>query len=185
MFGIVGADVPKTEWKVLELPDKNVKVDHCSCDNTGAFSLVISDKGVAYFGGNNKKGEAGEPGIVKFSINFGFTHLISLSSPSPSPPPPSPSPSPSLSLPLPLPPPPLPLPLPLPPPLASRQQQVKPMKLKRMARLKDQHIVSGACGAHTTCLVSKDGKVFMFGYLEDDILDKTTGMHTALGGAGF
>lgn len=62
MFGIVGTDVPKTEWKVLELPDKNVKVDHCSCDNTGAFSLVISDKGVAYFGGINKKGEAGEPG---------------------------------------------------------------------------------------------------------------------------
>ena len=50
----------KGEWKTLELPDKNVKVEHCSCDNTGSFSLIITDKGVAYFGGLNKKGEAGE-----------------------------------------------------------------------------------------------------------------------------
>ncbi len=62
MFGLTGKDVPKGEWKALELPDKNVKVEHCSCDNIGTFSLVISDKGVAYFGGINKKGEAGEPG---------------------------------------------------------------------------------------------------------------------------
>ena len=62
VFGISGKDVPKGEWKAVELPDKNVKVEHCSCDNNGLFSLIISDKGVAYFGGLNRKGEAGEPG---------------------------------------------------------------------------------------------------------------------------
>ncbi len=61
-FGISGKDVPKGEWEGLELPDKNVKVEHCSCDNTGTFSLVLTDKGVAYFGGINRKGESGEPG---------------------------------------------------------------------------------------------------------------------------
>ena len=52
---------------------------------------------------------------------------------------------------------------------------VKPTKLKRIAKLKDQHIVTGACGAHTTCLISRDGKVFMFGYQDEDVLDKNTG----------
>lgn len=53
---------------------------------------------------------------------------------------------------------------------------MKPAKLKRMVKLKDQHIVNGACGAHATCLISKDGKVFMFGNLDDELLDKSTGM---------
>lgn len=67
MFGITGKDVPRSEWKALELPDKNVKVEYCSSDSTGAFSVIISDKGVAYFGGMNKKGEAGEPGMELFN----------------------------------------------------------------------------------------------------------------------
>ncbi len=62
MFGITGKDIPKGEWKSLELPDKNVSVEYCSCDNAGSFSVVVSDKGVVYFGGVNRKGEAGEPG---------------------------------------------------------------------------------------------------------------------------
>ncbi len=62
MWGIQGKEVPRGEWKVVELPDKNVKVKHCSSDNAGSCSLVISDKGVAYFGGVNKKGESGEAG---------------------------------------------------------------------------------------------------------------------------
>lgn len=62
VFGISSKDIPRGEWKVLELPDKNVKVEDCSCDNAGTFSLVVSDKGTVYFGGMNKKGEAGEAG---------------------------------------------------------------------------------------------------------------------------
>lgn len=69
VFGVVGKDVPKGEWKMVELPDKNVKVEHCSCDNTGTFSLVVTDKGVVYFGGLNKKGEAAEPGTYVHTHN--------------------------------------------------------------------------------------------------------------------
>ena len=47
--------------------------------------------------------------------------------------------------------------------------------MKRIAKLKDQQIVSGACGTHTMSLISKDGKVFMFGNIEKDIIDKSTG----------
>ena len=39
-----------------------VQVEHCACDNAGTFCLVVSDKGAVYFGGVNKKGEAGEAG---------------------------------------------------------------------------------------------------------------------------
>lgn len=63
VFGVTSKDVPRGEWRVLELPDKNVKVEHCACDSTGSFSLVVSDKGTVYFGGHNKKGEAGEAGM--------------------------------------------------------------------------------------------------------------------------
>ena len=64
VFGLLGKETPKGEWKTVELPDKNVKVEQCSCDNAGTFSLVVTDKGVVYFGGLNKKGEAAEPGTV-------------------------------------------------------------------------------------------------------------------------
>ena len=56
---------------------------------------------------------------------------------------------------------------------APRQQ--KPVKLKRMARVKDQHIVSGACGSHKTYLVADDGKVFMFGSFDGDLAARPTG----------
>ena len=55
------------------------------------------------------------------------------------------------------------------------RQQPKPTKLKRIAKLKEQEIVSSACGAHATAIVSRDGKLFMFGSLEDDITEKSTG----------
>ena len=61
MFGISGKDVPRGEWKVVELPDQKAHVQFCVSDNTGSFSLVVSDKGTIYFSGVNKKGEAGEP----------------------------------------------------------------------------------------------------------------------------
>ena len=60
MFGLTGDDVPKGDWNPVELPDKGVKVEHSSCDSTGSCCLVVSDKGVVYFGGTNKKGESGE-----------------------------------------------------------------------------------------------------------------------------
>ena len=75
MFGLTGDDVPKGEWNPVELPDKGVKVEHSSCDNTGSFCLVVSDKGVVYFSGTNKQGESGEGAF---------------SSPPPPPPPPPP-----------------------------------------------------------------------------------------------
>ena len=55
---------------MVELPDKNVKVEHCSCDNAGTFSLVVTDKGVVYFGGLNKKGEAAEPGPCMYMYMY-------------------------------------------------------------------------------------------------------------------
>ena len=52
-----------------------------------------------------------------------------------------------------------------------------PAKLKRMAKVKD-HIITGACGGHAICLISKEGKVFMFGELDENLTDKSSGMYT-------
>ena len=49
------------------------------------------------------------------------------------------------------------------------------MKLKRIAKLKDQEIAKCACGPHSSAVISKDGKLFMFGSLEEDLVDKSTG----------
>ena len=49
------------------------------------------------------------------------------------------------------------------------------MKLKRVTKLKEHEVVSSACGAHATAMVTKDGKLFMFGSLEDELTDKSTG----------
>jgi len=124
VFGVTSKDVPKGEWRALDLPDKNVKVEYCACDSSGCFSLVVSDKGMVYFGGLNKKGEAGE---------------------------------------------------------AVGRGPMKPLKLKRVAKLKEQEIVSVACGAHTTAMISKDGKLFMFGSLEDDLVDSSSVVTSMLG----
>ena len=53
-----------------------VQVEHCACDNAGTFCLVVSDKGAVYFGGVNKKGEAGEAGKI---LAYHFTELVFLS----------------------------------------------------------------------------------------------------------
>ena len=62
VFSIAGKDVPKGEWKQVELPDQKNRVKFVTCDKTGSFSVIVDDKGASYFAGNNKKGENGEPG---------------------------------------------------------------------------------------------------------------------------
>lgn len=59
-MGITGKDTPKGQWTEVELPDPKAKISQVACDNTGSFCLVVSDKGVVYFAGVNKKGESGE-----------------------------------------------------------------------------------------------------------------------------
>ena len=59
--------------------------------------------------------------------------------------------------------------------IASGGRQPKPVKLKKMNKIKDHEIVSCACGPHTSALISRDGKLFMFGLPEDDLVDKSTG----------
>lgn len=61
------------------------------------------------------------------------------------------------------------------PPAVGGRQQPKPMKLKRILKLKEQEVMSSACGAHATAMVSKDGKLFMFGSLEEELTDKSSG----------
>ena len=56
--------------------------------------------------------------------------------------------------------------------------QPKPVKLKRVAKLNKQEVCWCACGGHATAMVSRDGKLFMFGSLEDDLVDKATGIYT-------
>ena len=63
--------------------------------------------------------------------------------------------------------------------MAARAQP-KPMKLKRISKLKDYHIIKTACGTHTSAMISKDGKLFMFGNLDEDLTDKTSGVVTGL-----
>ena len=41
--------------------------------------------------------------------------------------------------------------------------------------MKDHQAITTACGAHGTALISNEGKLFMFGNLEDDVTDKSTG----------
>ena len=52
------------------------------------------------------------------------------------------------------------------------------MKLKKIAKLKDQEIARCACGPQSSAVISKDGKLFMFGSLEEDLVDKNTGTCT-------
>ena len=54
------------------------------------------------------------------------------------------------------------------------------MKLKRINKLKDHHIVKTACGTHASAMVSKDGKLFMFGSLDEDLIEKSSGVVTGL-----
>ncbi|XP_011407139.1 PREDICTED: E3 ubiquitin-protein ligase MYCBP2-like, partial [Amphimedon queenslandica] len=125
VVGVTGKDTPKGQWTEVELPDAKMKIESIAVDNTGSFCVLVTDKGVVYFGGVNRKGEAGENAPVG-------------------------------------------------------RQQPKPVKLKKFSKLKDQEITSCACGPHTTAFIGKDGKLFMFGALEDDLVDKTTGVVTSM-----
>ena len=51
-------------------------MEHCACDNAGTFCLVVSDKGTVYFGGVNKKGEAGEAGDLWRQIERSMVPLV-------------------------------------------------------------------------------------------------------------
>lgn len=51
------------------------------------------------------------------------------------------------------------------------------MKLKKVGKLKDHVVISCAASQHCTALVSEEGKLFMFGNVEEDVVDKTTGLH--------
>ena len=56
-------------------------------------------------------------------------------------------------------------------------RQQKPVKLKRIAKLKDQEVAFSACGAHSSALVTRDGKLYLFGSSDEDITDKGGGVH--------
>ena len=58
---------------------------------------------------------------------------------------------------------------------AGGRGQPKPAKLKRMSKLSKQEVSGCACGGHATAMVSRDGKLYMFGSLEDDLVDKSSG----------
>ena len=58
---------------------------------------------------------------------------------------------------------------------AGGRGQPKPAKLKRVAKLSKQEVCGCACGGHATAMVTRDGKLYMFGSLEDDLVDKTSG----------
>jgi len=58
--------------------------------------------------------------------------------------------------------------------VAGRQQN-KPVKPKRIQKVKDQKIVTSACSTHASALVTSEGKLFMFGNLDEDLTDKSTG----------
>ena len=47
--------------------------------------------------------------------------------------------------------------------------------MKRITKLKEHEIVTAACGPHVSAMIGKDGKLFMFGSTEEDLVDKSTG----------
>ena len=58
---------------------------------------------------------------------------------------------------------------------AGGRGQPKPAKLKRVAKMSKQEVCWCACGGHATAMLTRDGKLHMFGSLEDDLVDKSTG----------
>ena len=60
-------------------------------------------------------------------------------------------------------------------PAVGGRGQPKPAKLKRMAKLSKQEVCACACGGHATAMVTRDGKLYMFGSLEEDLVDKASG----------
>ena len=55
------------------------------------------------------------------------------------------------------------------------RQPPKPMKFKKITKLKDKEVTGCACGTHLSAIVDKEGKMYLFGQLEEDLVDKQTG----------
>ena len=61
------------------------------------------------------------------------------------------------------------------------RQSPKPMKLKKITKMKDKEVASCACGTHVSALVDKEGKMYMFGQIEEELIDKQTGKRCGCG----
>lgn len=61
--------------------------------------------------------------------------------------------------------------------VAGGRGQPKPVKLKRVAKLSKQEVCGCACGGHATAMITRDGKLYMFGSLEEDVVDKSSGKY--------
>lgn len=59
-MGLTDKESSKDVWKKVDFPEKKAKVKFLACDNSGSFTIAVTNKGGAYFGGTNKKGEAAE-----------------------------------------------------------------------------------------------------------------------------
>ena len=55
------------------------------------------------------------------------------------------------------------------------RQPPKPAKLKRMMKLKDHEVDYTVCGLHCSAIITKDGKLYMYGSVEEDLVDKSSG----------
>ena len=42
-------------------------------------------------------------------------------------------------------------------------------------KLKDHEVDYTACGPHCSAIITKDGKLYMFGSVEEDLVDKSSG----------
>ena len=58
---------------------------------------------------------------------------------------------------------------------AGGRHPAKANKPKKMTKVKDHQILSCAANTHCSALVTNDGKLFLFGNIEDDIVDKSSG----------
>ena len=57
------------------------------------------------------------------------------------------------------------------------RQSPKPMKFKKITKMKDKQIASCACGTQLSAIIDKEGKMYLFGQVEDDLVDKQTGKY--------
>ena len=50
--------------------------------------------------------------------------------------------------------------------------------MKKINKLKDHQVLSWAASTNCSAAVTTEGKLFMFGKVDEDIIDKTTGLYT-------
>lgn len=60
--------------------------------------------------------------------------------------------------------------------IAGGRNPAKLSKIKKINKLKDQQVLSCAASTHCSAVVTSEGKLFMFGNMEEDIIDKSTGL---------